>query len=119
MESLDSTVSLLELEKAWRDPAAFLWRAEAADRLDLLLIGADDAALRERAIGLLDTMEALDAEGFALLRETIRRGEGRAALAPWLDVGIPTGQHYDALDHVLAGVLALDEPLVEHPAPPP
>ncbi|MGF6710298.1 SAM-dependent methyltransferase [Luteibacter sp. W1I16] len=112
MESLASTVALLEQEPAWRDPAAFLWRAEAADRLDLLLIGAHDAAWRERAVRLIDAMEAVDTEGFASIREAIRRGEGRAALAAWLDVGFPTGQHYDVLDHVLAGVLALEEPEV-------
>ncbi|MET0255067.1 MAG: methyltransferase domain-containing protein, partial [Luteibacter sp.] len=30
-----------------------------------------------------------------------------------LEVGIPSGQHYDPLDTLLAGVLALDEPLAE------
>jgi protein-L-isoaspartate O-methyltransferase len=112
MESLASTVLLLEQEPAWRDPAAFLWRAEAVDRLDLLLIGAHDAAWRERAERLIDAMEAVDTEGFASIREAIRRGEGRAALDAWLDVGFPAGQHYDVLDHVLAGVLALREPEV-------
>lgn len=119
MESLATTVSLLEQETAWREPAAFLWRADAADRLDLLLIGVDEPVLQERAIRLLDTMEAIDGEGFTLVREAIRRGEGRAALRPWLDVGIPSGQHYDVLDHILAGVLALDEPAVEESALPP
>ncbi|WP_448096506.1 methyltransferase domain-containing protein [Luteibacter yeojuensis] len=112
MESLASTVVLLEQEQAWRDPAAFLWRAEAADRLDLLLVGADDPAWRERALQLLDTMETLDGEGFSEIREAIRCGEGRAAFTAWLDVGFPTGQHYDVLDHVLAGVLALEEPAI-------
>lgn len=119
MESLASAVLLLEQETAWRDPEAFFWRAEAADRLDLLLIGADDQALQERAIALLDTMEAIDGKGFAQVRAAIQCGEGRAALRPWLDVGIPTGQHYDMLDHILAGVLALNEPDLEQPAPPP
>lgn len=117
MESLASTVVLLEQEQAWRDPAAFLWRAEAADRLDLLLIGADDPAWRERAVRLLDAMEKLDAEGFSSIREAIRRGGGRAALAAWLDVGFPSGQHYDVLDHVVAGVLALEEPAVPRVLP--
>jgi predicted RNA methylase len=119
MESLASTVSFLEQEEGWHLPSAFLWRAEAADRLDLLLLGAHDEALHARAIGLLDAMEAIDQVGFASIRDAIRRGEGRAALAPWLEVGIPTGQHYDVLDHVLAGVLAIEEPDVEQPAPPP
>ncbi|NID15840.1 hypothetical protein [Luteibacter yeojuensis] len=119
MESLASTVTFLEAEEGWRRPSAFLWRAEAADRLDLLLLGAHDEALHARAIGLLDAMEAIDGEGFAAIRAAIRAGEGRMALDAWLDVGIPTGQHYDVLDHVLAGVLAIEEPDVARPAPPP
>lgn len=118
MESLTSTVTFLEQEDGWRHPSAFLWRAEAADRLDLLLLGEHDDALQARAIGLLDAMEAIDGEGFASIRDAIRRGEGRVALAPWLDVGIPSGQHYDVLDHMLAGVLSIEEPDVEYPAPP-
>lgn len=119
MESLSSTVAFLEQEVGWQHPSAFLWRAEAADRLDLLLLGASDPEVRARALVLLDAMEAIDGEGFAVLRDAIRRGEGRAAFASWLDVGFPAGQHYDVLDHVLAGVLAIDEPDVEQPAPPP
>ena len=119
METLATFVELIEAEAAWRDPAAFRWRAEAADRLELLMLGVPDEALVDRAVALVEAMEAIDASGFAAMRDAIRRGEGRQAFAPWLDVGHPTGQHYDVLDHVLAGVLALDEPDVEHPAPPP
>lgn len=119
MESLASIVSFLEQEEGWCQPSAFLWRADAADRLDLLLLGEHDTALHARATGLLDAMDALDRDGFAAIRDAIRRGEGREALAPWLDVGVPTGQHYDVLDHLLAGVLDLREPHVERPVPPP
>lgn len=119
MDSLASTVAFLEQEEGWRQPSAFLWRADAADRLDLLLLGEHDAALHARATDLLDAMDALDRGGFEAIRDAIRRGEGREALAPWLDVGVPTGQHYDVLDHLLAGVLDLREPHVERPAPPP
>jgi hypothetical protein len=119
MDSLASTVAFLEQEEGWRQPSAFLWRADAADRLDLLLLGVHDAALQGRALDLLDAMDALDREGFAAIRDAIRRGEGRAALEAWLEVGVPTGQHYDMLDHLLAGVLDLREPHVERPAPPP
>ncbi|URL57877.1 hypothetical protein IM816_14855 [Luteibacter flocculans] len=110
MASLASTVSLLEQEAGWRDLRAFLWRAEASDTLELLLLGEADPAERERAVALLEAMEAVDRDAFALLRAAIQRGEGREALAPWLDVGFPTGQHYDVLDHVIAGVLAIEEP---------
>jgi len=118
METLATFVDLIEAETAWRDPAAFRWRAEASDRLELLMLGARDEALVARAVALVEAMEAIDASGFDAMRDAIRRGEGRQAFAPWLDVGFPSGQHYDMLDHVLAGVLALDEPDVAQPAPP-
>jgi len=118
MDSLASAIALLEHEVAWREPSSFRFRAEAADRLELLLIGAHDPVLVSRAVALIDAMASIDAIGFDTMRDAIRRGEGRMAFAPWLDVGVPTGQHYDVLDHVLAGVLALEEPDVAHPSPP-
>jgi len=118
METLATFVELIEAEAAWRDPAAFRWRAEAADRLELLMLGARDAAVVARAVALVDAMQAVDASGFDTMRDAIRRGEGRQAFAPWLDVGFPSGQHYDVFDHVLAGVLALEEPDAPHAALP-
>jgi hypothetical protein len=108
---LDPWLDELEARLDWRDPAAFLARADAADRLDLALVGQRDAGLRRRLTALLDALEAVDRQLYEQLRERIRAGDGKAALAPWLDVGIPSGQHYDPLDTLLAGVLALDEPL--------
>ncbi|WP_052697649.1 methyltransferase domain-containing protein [Luteibacter yeojuensis] len=111
-------LALLETDATWRDPAAFRWRADAADRLDLLLLAMDSAAERARAECLLDAMAAADEVLFAELREAIRAGRGKAALAPWLDVGEPTGAHYDALDALLAGVFAIEEPVPDNPRPP-
>lgn len=110
---LDTWLDELEARTDWHVPAAFLARADAADRLDLELVGQRDAGLRRRLTGLLDALEAVDRRLYEELRERIRAGEGKAALAPWLEVGIPSGQHYDPLDALLAGVLALDEPLAE------
>src|SRR5579875_3541009 len=119
MAALKDIVPSLERNTAWREPHAFRWRADASDTLELLLLGATDSADRERAERLLNAMEAVDCDGFAQIRAAIQRGEGREALGPWLDVGVPTGQHYDVLDHVIAGVLAIDEPdLPSSPLPP-
>jgi hypothetical protein len=89
---------------------ALFARAEAMDRLDLHLVGAPPGDARDQAERLLETMEAIDRELFGLLRGRIRRGEGRQALAPWLGGEALPGPHYDALDTLLAGVLAIDEP---------
>ncbi|MDF3982498.1 class I SAM-dependent methyltransferase [Luteibacter sp. PPL201] len=103
----------------WRHPDAFVERAALADRLDLLLPPDPADAACRRAAPFLVEIEALDARLFARLRRAIAAGDGAAALAPWLDAAPANGAHYDALDALLAGVLALDEPEPEHPAPPP
>lgn len=119
IDSLCARMEQIDAAAQWRQPEAFAHRAELADRLDLYLAG--DAAPDEKARGqrLLDDMAACDEALFASLRQAIRRGEGRAALAPWLDGRSPRGQHYDALDSLLGGVLALDEPVSDDPVPPP
>lgn len=109
---------LLDADATWRAPAAFRWRADAADRLDLLLLAMEADEARARAEALLDAMAAVDEVLFAGLREAIRTGGGKEALAPWLDVGEPAGAHYDALDALLAGVFAIEEPLPDDPRPP-
>jgi len=104
-------LDLLETDATWRDPGAFRWRADAMDRLDLLSLAMTDDAQRQRADALFDAMGAADEALFAALRAAIRGGEGKAALAPWLDIGEPVGAHYDALDALVAGILAVDEPV--------
>ncbi|MGF6493709.1 hypothetical protein ABIE56_001892 [Luteibacter sp. 621] len=111
-------LDLLESDASWREPGAFRWRADAADQLDLLLLAMTADAQRQRAETLLGAMSAIDEELFRTLRVAIAAGEGSAALAPWLDIGEPVGAHYDALDALLAGVLAMDEPLLDDPRPP-
>lgn len=104
-------LELLETDATWRDPGAFRWRADAMDRLDLLSLAMTDDAQRQRADALFDAMGAADEALFAALRAAIRGGEGKAAVAPWLDIGEPVGAHYDALDALVAGILAVDEPV--------
>lgn len=111
-------LDLLETDAAWREPSAFRWRADAADRLDLLMLAMTDATERQRAEALLDAMADVDEALFSSIREAIRAGDGQRALAPWMDIGEPVGAHYDALDALLAGVLAIEEPLPADPRPP-
>lgn len=111
-------LDMLDADTSWREPSAFRWRADAADRLDLLMLAMPDPAERQRADGLLDAMAAVDQVLFATLRGAIRDGAGARALAPWLDIGEPVGAHYDALDALLAGVLAIEEPMPADPRPP-
>ena len=116
---LPSMIATLAADPGWREPTAFLRRAEAIDQLDLHLVGASGASLRGQAEALIEAMEAIDRELFDHLRGRIRRGEARQALSPWIASEVAPGQHYDALDALLAGVLAIDEPDVADPAPPP
>lgn len=116
---LASLLDRLARDDGWRRPDAFLERADLADRLDLLLPGDTASAEVVRAAPFLAAMEASDARLFQRLREAIRAGRGALAMAPWLRSGTSEGQHYDALDALLAGVLAIDDPMAEDPVPPP
>jgi hypothetical protein len=117
--TLDTCIAHLLGKKDWREPAAFAGRADAMDRLDLHLVGAPHGDTRRRAERLIAAMEAIDRDLFERLRERIRVGEGRQALSPWIGSQVSPGQHYDALDALLAGVLALDEPEIDDaPLPP-
>jgi hypothetical protein len=116
--ALETLVAKLLANEGWRDPLAFVARADAIDRLDLHLLGAGEGRPRNDAERLVEAMEAIDRGLFDYLRERIRLGEGRQALAPWLVGEVLPGQHYDALDALLAGVLAIDEPEIDDPVPP-
>jgi len=107
---LESYTACILACEDWRQPTAFMLRAEAMDRLDLYLVGAPQGGPRDRAERLIEAMEAVDRDLFAHLRERIRAGEGKQALSPWIGGEASPGQHYDALDALLAGVLAIDEP---------
>jgi hypothetical protein len=116
---LDTWVARLLANEDWREPAAFTSRADAMDQLDLHLVGVPHSDARNRAERLIEAMEAIDRELFEHLRERIRVGEGRQALSPWIGGEVLPGQHYDALDALFAGVLAIDEPEIDDPSPPP
>ena len=116
--TLEALVPALLANDDWRDPMAFVRRADAIDRLELYLLGAREERMRNDAERLIESMEAIDRGLFEHLRERIRLGEGRQALAPWLDGEALPGQHYDALDALVAGVLAIDEPWIDDSTPP-
>lgn len=116
--ALATLVATLLANDGWRDPLAFVTRADAIDRLELQLLGVGEGRLRNDAERLVEAMEAVDRGLFESLRERIRSGQGRQALAPWLAGEVLPGQHYDALDALLAGVLAIDEPGMDDTAPP-
>lgn len=117
--ALHLMIADLAVNQGWREPMAFVTRADAVDRLDLHLVGTDDAFLRTHAEQLIATMETIDRDLFDRLRERIRVGEGRQALSPWLGGIVSPGQHYDALDALLAGVLDIEEPGIDDPSLPP
>ncbi|MGY3232445.1 hypothetical protein ACVWWJ_003929 [Luteibacter sp. HA06] len=116
--TLASLIAGLTADDRWRAPEAFLARADAIDRLDLHLSGGKDHSLRVAGLRLIDTMEAIDRELFERVRGRIRQGD-RQALSPWTGGEALPGQHYDALDALLAGVLAIDEPGIDAPVSPP
>jgi hypothetical protein len=116
---LDTWIAHLLANEGWREPAAFIDRADAIDRLDLHLVGTPHGDSRDEAEGLIEAMEAIDRDLFDHLRERLRAVEGRQALSPWIGGEVLPGQHYDALDALLAGVLAIDEPGIDDPSPPP
>jgi hypothetical protein len=117
--ALDAWMAELQDDEGWRESSAFVRRAEAMDRLELHLVGVPDGEARDRAEGLIDAMTAIDGELFNSLRERIRLGDGQDALACWMGPQARPGQHYDALDALLAGVLAIDEPDIDAAPPPP
>ena len=115
----DRLVADIDADDAWRSTAAFVARAEAMDALELHLVGVGDVAVRARVEAIINAMVSLDRVLFERLRERIRQGEGQLALAPWLPDVVTPGQHYDALDALVAGVLDIPEPAIADPTPPP
>lgn len=117
--ALGALMAALCARDGWREAAAFVARAEAMDRLELHLVGAPEGDERDRAERLVDVMASIDGGLFEVLREQIRLGEGRRALERWIGGAVLPGQHYDALDGLLAGILAIDEPAIAPPVSPP
>nr|WP_063573878.1 hypothetical protein [Luteibacter rhizovicinus] len=116
---LSLLIAELAADRRWREPEAFFSRADAMDRLDLYLVGVKPGDSRNSAERLIEEMEAIDRVLFDDLRERIHLGEGGAALSPWIRTEVMPGQHYDALDALLADLLAIDEPEIDSASLPP
>ena len=101
-------------------------RMDALDEVDKLIpesraIRAD--SLFARATALRKKLEAANGTVYAAIRDEVRRGAGKEILRGWIrecgESGAPRpGLGYDHLDELIAGVLALGEPVGEAvPAP--
>jgi hypothetical protein len=110
---LSSLIDDLAADPGWHAPAAFATRAAAIDLIDLYLVGVEPGEARDAAERLIDTMDVIDRTLFDDLRESIRLGQGRAALSPWVPDEVLPGEHYDVLDALLTGVLRIGEPGID------
>lgn len=117
--ALLACIEALERDASLHRPERLGERIEAIDRLDALLVGDVPGAVRARASALLAQLEASNQVVYRDIREAIRRGDGATVLRPWIRaLSRPAcaprhGDGYDAMDALLAGVLALDEPVGE------
>lgn len=118
MESLQAWIAQLELDRSIDRPERLRERVHALDQLDDLLIHQQgmDAALRRRCSEQQQRLEDAQRELARQIRAAIQRGEGAAALHPWMApseehaAGVQDGGGYDHLDALLSDVLAFDEP---------
>ncbi|QWP76238.1 class I SAM-dependent methyltransferase [Lysobacter sp. K5869] len=122
-DALRSLLDELDADAQWRHPRRWRERAQLQDRIERLSLrlGADDAALRERAEAAQARLDAADAESAHALRARIRAGEGAQVLREWRSESPPQadGEGYDPFDAMLAAVLDLAEPQGEIAAPAP
>lgn len=108
--SLWSRLQAWEADRSLRTPAQWRRRGDVLDRLEGVGFQID-APLFEHARALRDELEDVHGAFCAALRNAIREGRGADALNALLDASrIPAGDEYDALDALLAEVLALEAP---------
>ena len=121
----------LAQDASLREPAALRWRLEALDRLEVYLLdghrqegGAGAAAaagLEGRARALCAMLEAANLELYRTIRGEIRGGAGPQSLLQLVSGSVPdgnaasqpSGEGYDYLDALVAGVLAFESPGAE------
>lgn len=104
-------LALWENDPRLHEPDGWRLRADVLERLERALdFAPDDAAgWIARAHSLRDALERADAALYEQLRAAVRDGHG-ARLRAYADPASPSGDHYDALDELLAGVLRLPAP---------
>lgn len=82
-------------------------RIAELDRLEDELLDRPGDVLLQRTLAELD---AVNQALYQSIREGIRRGEGRDALQPWLELSGDASPAYDYRDALISGVLQLPEP---------
>ena len=128
MRDLETLVAELEQDRSLCEPARLRQRVEALDRLEAYLPDVRDragsagsvigAGLHDRAGAVYARLEAANRRLCRTIRREIRQGAGRDTLLRWargpgLDgraAGRPSGEGYDYLDVLVAGVLRLESP---------
>jgi Histone methylation protein DOT1 len=118
---LAEVMKRMEQDIAIFEPVRLRARMDALDELDTLI--PESRAIRvdamfAHAIALREKLEAANAAVYAAIRDEVRGGAGAECLRKWIeqcgDVGAPRpGLGYDHLDDLIAGVLALREPVGE------
>jgi hypothetical protein len=116
MHELQALLDRLEGDSGLHLPGNLRERAQAADQLEVLALALGDeaggAAMRRRIERARRGLDAADAVLFRGLRDEVRAGRGGEALRPWIEAASAggSGAGYDYFDHLLAGLLDLDDP---------
>ncbi|MBA8886370.1 hypothetical protein FHW12_000561 [Dokdonella fugitiva] len=105
----------LERDAVLEVPERLRERAEVLDQLDLHFHGSPESAsgepdLHRRASALRDRLEAVDRRLCADLRVDLCNGCGGERLLRFANGSAASGDHYDYLDDLVAGVLQLEAP---------
>lgn len=119
--TLHQRIARLEANATLFDPEQLHARMEALDQLDALLPDAHSMRIDSqlaRALALREKLEAANSAIYEAIRNQISAGCGAESLHKWIDhcrgAGTPQpGLGYDHLDELIAGVLALKEPVSE------
>ncbi|WP_266157475.1 class I SAM-dependent methyltransferase [Dyella silvatica] len=125
--ALHAFIRELEQDACWLEPNRLRERGEVLDRLETYLgcglpqdadASMTEAGLQQRMVALRDAFEAADHRLYQSIRHDIQQGGGARTLLAWVtglgsdNVVEPraSGDSYDYLDVLIAGVLQIDEP---------
>ncbi len=118
MTPLQTLIEALEHNTALHDPSRLRERLDALDRIELLRLAVtatEPAALRRRIADMQERFDALNADLYAQMRDTIRCGLTPPLLRHCLaeaSVDGSGGDGYDWRDELIEGVLQLTPPEV-------
>lgn len=119
--TLHQRIARLEANPTLFDPEQLRARMEALDELDALIPESREIRVDSqfaRAMALREKLEAANDAVCEAIRCEIRRGVGAECLHKWIEQCVGAGEpqpglSYDNLDELIAGVLALREPVSE------